>query len=394
MLRRSTPFRFVFIFGIVSLFADMTYEGGRSIAGPFLAQLGASGLVVGFIAGFGELLGYGLRVLSGTAADRTRRYWPIAFIGYAVNLLCVPALAIARTWPAAGALLIGERVGRGIRKPSVSAMLSHAGSQIGQGWVFGFHEAMDQVGATVGPLVVAAILALNGGFSMAFGALAIPAVLSLVALGVARFEYPLPGSLEKHAAPSTRGFGSEYWLYVAAGTCVAAGFADFALVSFHFSKAHVIANHVIPILYAAAMLVGVVASPLFGRLYDRFPLATLLGAFAASALFAPLCFLGGTALAIAGVLFWGLGMAAQETLLPSMIARLTPPDRRATALGAFDGFYGVAWFVGSAAMGALYDRSLLAVVIFSLALQIAALPLFLVASRMQRAQKGGEPPLA
>ncbi len=378
---RSRPFRFVFILGVVSLFADMTYEGGRSIAGPFLAQLGASGLIVGFVAGFGELLGYGLRVFSGAAADRTRRYWPIAFIGYAVNVLCVPALALARSWPAAGALLIGERVGRGIRKPTVSAMLAHAGSQLGQGWVFGFHEAMDQLGATVGPLLVAAILALSGGFSLAFGVLAIPAALALATLGVARFAYPSPSSLEPHPAPSTRRFGRAYWLYAAAGACIAVGFADFALVAFHFSKAHVIANPVIPILYAAAMLVGVVTAPLFGRLYDRFPLPTLLGAFAASTLFAPLCFLGGSAAAIAGVMLWGLGMSAQETLLPSVVARLISAERRATAIGTFDGVYGVAWFVGSAAMGALYDRSLIVLVVFSVAVQVAALPLFIIASR-------------
>lgn len=390
-LTRSTPLRFVFILGIVSLFADMTYEGGRSVTGPFLAQLGATGLIVGLVAGFGELIGYGLRILSGTVADRTGRYWPIAFLGYAVNLLCVPALALVQTVPAAAGLLIGERFGRGARKPVVSAMIAHAGSQIGQGWVFGFHEAMDQVGATIGPLLVAAILALGGGFGKAFGALAIPALLALIALSVARREYPSPRDLESASTPSVAGFGRAYWIYVIAGACTAAGFADFALVAFHLSKSHLLPNHVIPILYAAAMLVGAICAPFFGRLYDRFPLATLIGAFAVAAAFAPLSFLGAAPLAIAGVLLWGLGMGAQETLLPSVVAKLTPADRRATALGTFDGFYGFAWFAGSVAMGALYDRSLLFVAIFSLALQFAALPLFIVAARMSPAGKGGKP---
>jgi hypothetical protein len=183
-------FRFVLLLSIVSLFGDMTYEGARSVSGPFLAALGASGLVVGFVAGFGELIGFAMRYLSGSFADRSRRYWPVAIFGYALNVLCVPALALARTWPAAAALIVGERLGRGIRKPVVGAMLAHAGSELGQGWVFGFREAMDQTGATLGPLIVALILYLHGGFSLAFAVLAVPAVLMLAVLAAARRAYP------------------------------------------------------------------------------------------------------------------------------------------------------------------------------------------------------------
>src|SRR5450830_1308752 len=70
----SAALRFVVFLGVVSLFADMTYEGARSVTGPFLAILGASGAAVGIVAGFGELVGYGLRLVSGFIADRTRRY--------------------------------------------------------------------------------------------------------------------------------------------------------------------------------------------------------------------------------------------------------------------------------------------------------------------------------
>jgi MFS family permease len=384
---RRRVMRFVFVLGIVSLFADMTYEGGRSIAGPFLAHLGATGFIVGCIAGFGELVGYGVRVLSGRLTDRTGRYWAIAGLGYAVNLLCVPALALARAWPVAGALLVGERFGRGVRKPSVSAMIAHAGSRLGHGWAFGFHEAMDQLGATVGPLVVAAILVVHGGFALAFGVLAVPAFLALAALAWARVQYPSPAALEAHSTPQVaRRFGRAYWLYAAAGACIAMGFSDFALISFHFSRAHVVADRFVPMLYAAAMLAGVAGAPLFGRLYDRFSLPALLCTFAATALFAPFCFFGSAPWAIAGVVVWGFGMAAQETLFPSLIARLMPVSQRATAIGAFDGVYGIAWFAGSVAMGALYDRSLAALVLFSLVAQAAALPLFALGHRAARAE--------
>lgn len=378
---KSAPFRFVFTLGIVSLFADMTYEGGRSVAGPFLAHLGATGLVVGFVAGFGELVGYGLRVVGGRAADRTQRYWPLAFFGYAVNVLTVPALALARTWPVAALLFVGERSGRGLRKPSIASMIANAGSQLGQGWVFGFHEAMDQLGATIGPLVVAGALALERSFVPAFAILAVPAVLALATLVVARAQFPAPRDLEAHSAPRLERFGVAYWLYAAAGACVGAGFADIALVSFHLSRAHVVATPLVPVLYAGAMLVGVAAPPILGRLYDRSPGVTLIASFAFAALFAPLAFLGNAPVAIAGVLLWGFGMAAQETLLPSLVARMIPAAQRATAIGTFDGVFGVAWFVGSAAMGALYDRSTLGLVVFSVVLQLSALPLFVAARR-------------
>ena len=122
-MRNRTAFRFVLIIGIVNLFADLTYEGARGIVGPFLGSLGASAAIVGFVAGFGELMGYGLRSISGYFADKTHRYWLFAFTGYAINLLAVPALALAGQWPLAAGLVITERTGRGIRKPAVEAML-------------------------------------------------------------------------------------------------------------------------------------------------------------------------------------------------------------------------------------------------------------------------------
>src|SRR2546430_12373655 len=158
-------FRFVLIIGIVNLFADMAYEGGRSIAGPFLGSLGASATVIGFVAGFGELLGYSLRSISGYFSDKTQRYWLFTFIGYATNVLAVPALALAGNWPLAAALIVAERTGRAIRKPSVDAMISYAGKSIGRGWVFGLNEGLDQAGATISPLIVALVLYFNGGVS-------------------------------------------------------------------------------------------------------------------------------------------------------------------------------------------------------------------------------------
>src|SRR5216683_6821109 len=212
-------FRFVLIIGIVNFFADMTYEGARSIIGPFLASLGASAAIVGFVAGFGELLGYGLRSFSGYFADKSHRHWAFAFVGYSINMLAVPALALAGQWPLASGLVVAERVGRGIRKPTVEAMLSYAGKSIGAGWVFGLNEALDQAGATVGPLLMALILYLNGGYRTGFATLLIPAFLCLGTLVLARLLHPRPHELEKGTGHTltTTNLTQVYWIYLAAG---------------------------------------------------------------------------------------------------------------------------------------------------------------------------------
>src|SRR5262249_29565986 len=190
-------FNFVLTIGIVNLFADMTYEGARSITGPFLESLGASALAVGVVAGGGELLGYTLRSVAGYVADKTHKYWVVIIAGYVLNMLAVPALALAGNWPLAATLMIAERTGRGIRKPAVDAMISYAGKSIGRGWVFGLNEGLDQAGATFGPLIVALVLFRHGDYHIGFGVLLIPALLCLGTLIFARFWYPEPHKLEE-----------------------------------------------------------------------------------------------------------------------------------------------------------------------------------------------------
>ena len=382
----SLAFRFVLIAGIVNLFADMTYEGARANIGPFFGSLGASATVVGLVAGSGELLGYALRSVSGYIADKTHSYWPMIFAGYFINMLSVPALALAGSWPSAGALTIAERTGKAIRKPSVEAMLSHAGKSIGRGWVFGLNEALDQAGATAGPVITAWVLSVRGSYHAAFAALLVPAVLCLVTLTVARAAYPRPQELEERTAQAldAKGFSKAYWAYLAAGALIACGFADFSLIAFHFQKAAAVPRSLIPIFYAAAMAAGAAASLALGRLFDKAGPSVTLPTFVLSALATPMVFLGGSNLALAGVILWGAGMGAQDTLLKAVVAGVAPADRRSTAFGVFDTGFGVAWFLGSAAMGMLYDRSVVALAVFSIAIEVAALPVLLFADRSAR----------
>ncbi|MGH6662624.1 MAG: MFS transporter [Rhodospirillales bacterium] len=374
-ISRRHAVRFIVLLGVVSLFADMTYEGARSITGPYLALLGASATVVGFVAGFGELVGYALRLLSGYVSDRTGRYWAITIFGYCLNLLAVPLLALTGSWETAAVLIIVERMGRAVRTPARDAMLSHAGSHTGLGWGFGLHEALDQVGAVLGPLIIAAVIAFEGGYKMGFAVLAVPAVLALVILFAARINYPRPRDFDLTPPEFTRrGLPRAFWVYLGAVALIAAGYADFPLVAYHFGKTGVMPAAWIPVVYAVAMAADAIAALLLGRWFDRVGLYAMAVATIGSALAAPLAFLSGPGLAVVGMALWGIGMGAQESIMRAAIAGFAPADRRGTAYGIFNAVYGVAWFAGSVTLGALYDRSIMALVVASVLLQVAALP--------------------
>jgi len=384
-MKSRSALQFVVIIGIVNFFADFTYEGARGIVGPFLGSLGATAAMIGFVAGLGELMGYALRSVSGYFADKLDRHWVFAFVGYAVNMLAIPALALTRQWPLAAILVVTERVGRGIRKPTVDAMLSYAGKSIGAGRVFGLNEALDQTGATIGPLLMALILYLNGGFRTGFAVLLIPALLCLATLVIARLLHPRPHELETDAqrAFATPDLTGAYWIYLAAGALVAAGSADFALIGFHFQKADAIPTNLIPLFYAVAMASGALSSIPLGRLLDRFGGDVSLFAFFISAAAAPLVFLGTFTFALVGMIFWGIGMSAQGTLFQAMLTHVISAQKRSTAFGLFDTGFGVAWFIGSAAMGLLYEKSVVAVALFSMILQLAAIPVIFIANRQR-----------
>jgi len=375
---KQSAIKFVVLIGLVSLFADMTYEGARSITGQYLAVLGASATVVGLVAGVGEFIGYGLRLVSGYISDKTRQYWMLTIIGYMLNLFAVPLLALVGRWDLAAALMILERIGKAIRTPARDAMLSHATRAVGSGWGFGLHEAMDQVGAMLGPVIVAAVLYLKGGYETSFGILVVPALLAITVLLTARYFYPNPRDLEVgYPKLNTKGFAQVFWLYLGAVALIAFGYADFPLIAFHFKKVDIAPDQWLPTLYALAMGVDALAALAFGRLFDRIGIAALALGSLLTAWFAPLVFYGGLPYAVAGMVLWGIGMGAQESIMRASIAEMVPIDKRGTAYGIFNTGYGVCWFLGSALMGYLYDVSLVSLVVFSIVMQLASIPLFL-----------------
>ena len=382
---KSRALKFVVLIGVVSFFADFTYEGARSITGPYLAILGASATLVGFIAGFGELLGYGLRLVSGRLSERTGEFWPITLFGYVVQMSAVPLLALAPNWRIAGLLIVVERIGKAIRNPPRDVMLSHAAKQIGYGWGFGLHEALDQFGALFGPLVVAAVLAARGNYKTAFAILLVPAIVTLLLLVFARFSYPKPEDLEVSVSNvQASGLPPVFWIYLVGAGLVAAGFADFSLMAYHFEKASVIPNIWVPVFYSVAMGVSGIGSLLFGHLFDRVGIWILVPLTLIAAASAPLVFLGGFWLALIGSALWGLGMGVHESIIPAAVATIVPQQRRPSAYGIFTAGYGVCWFIGSVIIGRLYDVSVFGLIVFSVLAQMVAIPIFVNVNKRLR----------
>lgn len=372
--------KFVLLVGVMSFFADFTYEGSRSIIGPYLGMLGAGAFAIAVITGVGEFLGYGLRLVSGRSADRTGRYWPITIGGYVLQMSAVPLLALVGSWQVAAVLIIAERIGKATRNPPRDAMLSHAAGEMGYGWGFGVHEALDQFGAMFGPLLVALVLAVsNHDYTLAFAALAVPAVITVALVVTARVFYPRPQELSAGPAEvTTAGLPRVFWIYLAGAALVAAGFADFPLIAYHFGQAHTVSAPVVPVFYAVAMAVSGTGSLVFGKLFDRAGIGVLIPLTVVVAAYAPLAFLGGLWAALAGVALWGLGMGVHESIIPAAVAPMVSPDRRASAYGLFTGAYGLAWMAGSIVIGALFYVSLTAVAIFAVAAELAAIPLILM----------------
>jgi MFS family permease len=375
---------FIILLGIVSLFGDVTYEGARSVAGPYLGTLGASPSVVSLVAGIGEFVGYGLRLASGYLVDRTKAYWFLTFIGYGL-LLSIPLLAFAGYWQLAAVLIILERMGKAIRSPARDTMLSYAAKEVGRGWGFAVHEALDQIGAVMGPIIFSLVLLFHGSYLSSyregFTLLWIPALLTLVVLAIARKKVPSPQKLEAPGETSKQNIQSKlprvFWLYTIFTLLSVAGFANFQLISYHLHVQGIVPDAQIPIIYAIAMGVDALAALLVGKTYDRIGLISLL---AVPLLTVPIPFLAFShsySLVLIGMALWGVVMGIQETIMRAAIADLTPVERRGFAYGVFNTALGAGWFLGGALMGLLYEISINYLILFAVVMELISIPLFL-----------------
>ncbi|MDD2592569.1 MAG: MFS transporter [Erysipelotrichaceae bacterium] len=377
---KRNAFLFLLLLGIISLLSDFTHEGARSIYGSYLGLIGASALVISFTSGLGEFIGQAFRLVTGPIADKTKKYWLMMFIGYALNLLVIPLLMFvdASIWEVAIILILLERVGKGIRAPAKSALTSFTAPHLGAGKSFAIQEAMDQFGAFLGPIFVFVVLSLNkgselDGYQLAFGLLGIFAILTLIILAISRYKYPHPDELETTKSKQSIRGNKAFKFYMIAVALIAFGFIDYPVLAFHMSDQSLIDITYIPLLYALAMGVDAIAALIFGHYFDKKGIVSLIWAIAITLFMAPIFFLS-TSLTgiIIGVILWGIGMGAQESILKAVVSTMVSKEKRATAYGIFYTVFGSAWFIGSLLIGVFYEINVLYVVLFSTTVELFA----------------------
>ena len=382
---RLSAMRFVVAFGVVSLLADFVYEGARSIVGPFLATFGAGAGLVGFITGAGEAVALVSRLWTGKLSDRTGRHWALSILGYVITVVSVPLLATAwALWPAA-VLVVAERFGKAVRTPARDTMLAQASSDVGRGHAFALHEALDQTGALVGPLVVAAAVALSG-FRLGFAILAVPGLAALAALAWLRHAVPVPADYERATASDhpREGRGplpARFWWYAGFTALNMTGYATFAVLAYHLHARHVVSDATIPVIYALAMGMAALAALGSGWLYDRIGLRGLVIIPLLTAAVPFLSFSTTPALVWIGAALWGAAVGVHESTMRAAVADLVPSARRGAGYGTFTAIYGLAWLAGSTAIGVLYSHSISSATTFIVALQALALVAFVPVAR-------------
>ena len=402
--RISQAMIFIILFGIVSLFSDMTHEGASSIRGAYMSLLGASAGAIGFVSGLGELIGYSMRYVFGKLTDKTKRYWLMTIAGYVLDVLAVPALALVgeHGWIAACGLLIIQRMGKAIKKPAKDTIMSFAASQEGVGKSFGIQEVLDQIGAFLGPvlLYVVMLFKTEGStfeiYSRCFAVLAVPGAITILLLLITKYKFPNPENFE----PEEKRFTpfkvkKEFIFYIAGISLFAFGFIDYSIIIMHVSKTYtnisaqltetssLVNSGTLPLLYAGAMLVDAVAALVFGLMYDKKGVKALAWSTVISAPFAILVFgTKSTSALLLGIALWGVGMGAQESILKAAVTKMVPKSSRATGYGVFECSFGVFWFLGSWLLGVLYDINIPAMITVSVVSQLAAIPLYIASDKL------------
>jgi MFS family permease len=347
------------LLGLVSLTSDIVYEGARSVGGAYVEGLGGPPLASA-IVGAGDLLGYVFRFVSAVVASyltSSFAFWGVVFLGYAVQMVAMPSLAFAGSWEVAAFLYLAERAGRGLRTPLRDVVVAEVSEDIGRGKGFGIHELLDQLGAIVGPVLVAAMLGLYG-YRAAFLSLAVPGAVSLALVLTVMALYPRVKSVElSFGKVSFRGLGRRFYVYIGATVLLSLGFVHWMNVSYFLKYWDLLGDAEIALAYMVAMLADAAVAVPVGVLYDRLGLKTLyiapLSALGSSLLLVyalSLSGLGGLGvrtLVYAMAALWGVTMGCFETIMRASIADILPPEKRAMGYGVYGLVYGVSWTIGS-----------------------------------------------
>lgn len=401
----SAAMSFIILFGIVSLFSDMTHEGASSIRGSYLSLIGASAGTIGFVSGFGEMIGYSMRYIFGRITDRTGKYWTMTIVGYFLDLIAVPALTFVGEdgWIFACILLVIQKMGKAIKKPAKDTIMSFAATQEGIGKSFGIQEMLDQIGAFLGPVMLYIVMLFKTSgttfeiYSLCFATLAIPAAITIILLLITKHKFPNPENFEPQAKEYIPfKIEKNFVKYIIGISFFAFGFMDYSIIIMHISKnftsisgafaegTSLINSGSIPLLYAGAMLVDAVAAIIFGHMYDKIGVKSLVYSTIASVAFPIFIFAFDSEMAlVVGIILWGIGMGAQESILKAAVTSMVPKVSRATGYGVFECSFGLFWFLGSWILGILYDTNITVMIIVSIAAQIMAIPFYLSVNRLK-----------
>ena len=387
----------ILLFGIISLLGDIIYEGARSVNGPYLNTLGANAAIVGFVVGIGELLGYAIRLFSGYFSDRAKAHWFFTILGYSL-LMAVPLLALSNYWQFAAVFIVLERIGKGLRSPARDTLVSHATKQVGTGFGFGISEFIDQIGATIGPLIFTFFFMYLGtaqktvaDYQKGYSLLWLPFVMLIMVLFFTFFKYKTPSNLEevKSKKQSTK-ISRVFWIYSFFTFVTTIGFINFAIVGYHLKASGIVADAQIPFLYAIAMIVDAIFGIFVGKMYDGLKikhkneqagLLILLFIPILTAIILPMIFSLNLVMIFAAIFFWGIVMGSHETIMKAAIADLTSITKRGTGYGIFNVIYGLALFIGSVFAGYLYDISIALMIVALVCIELVSIIVFFVLKR-------------
>ena len=384
----------ILLFGVISLLGDIIYEGARSVNGPYLQTLGANAAIVGFVVGIGELLGYALRLFSGYFSDRTRAHWLFVILGYGL-LISIPLLALSDYWQFAAVFIVLERIGKGLRSPARDTLVSHATKQVGTGFGFGISEFLDQIGATIGPLIFTFFfLSLKSAqktvadYQQGYRLLWFPYGLLLIVLLITYFKFKTPRALEEETTSNKNNsskISKIFWIYSLFTFLTTVGFINFAIVGYHLKINEIVSESHIPLFYAIAMIVDAIFGIIVGKRYDKLKikhkneqagLFVLLFIPILTALILPLIFSSNIGFIVIAVFFWGIVMGSHETIMKAGIADLTSITKRGTGYGIFNVIYGLALFIGSVVAGYLYDISISLMITAFICIEVLAVVVF------------------
>lgn len=391
--KRNAVIIAVIMFGIISCFGDVIYEGARSANGQYFNLLAVNAATVGIIYGIGEFLGYALRLIFGKLSDDTGKHWIFIFLGYG-SLIVVPLMGITKSIPILFTLFLIERIGKALRSPAKDTILSQiAENKVGTGFIFGLQEALDQIGAFIGPLIFSCVFLLRQqedieSYQMGYRILIFAFILVMISVFIAYkkiSKYDL--AKEETITRESDRLTSIFWKYCLFTFFTTLGFVAYSIIGYHLKEKNIVSDASITALYSGAMIVDAIIAIIIGKLYDTLKNKTnnkqkgllLLVFIPIFSIFIPILTLSENVVFIViGFIIYGVILGGHETIMKSAIADLTIFKKRGTAYGIFNSIYGLAFFVGSSLIGILYDKfSVNIIILFTLITEIISIFLFI-----------------